>query len=299
MGHPKGVYFLAFTEAWERFSYYGMTALLVLYMTQQLFMPGHIEHVAGFAGFRAGLEAVFGKMSTLALASQMFGLYTGLVYFTPVFGGLIADRFLGRRRAVVLGATTMCAGHVAMAFDQRSCSHSCCSRSGRACGKAIFRRSARCIRWMTRRGAVAIVIFSTGINIGAVVGPLFCALAQQYGWYAGFGAAAIFMLAGLATYLYGYRYLPARVESAARQNPVCRARLAHDRRAGRVMLISIFQRSRITSSPTCCPSGSRPRRPRGRSLLDPGSLVSVNRLVLQHPHAGAVLALAPAGAARR
>src|SRR5437588_3120235 len=91
-GEPLGLAYLAFTEAWERFSYYGMTALLVLYMSQALFLPGHAEHVAGFAAFRAGLEAVFGKMSTLALASQVFGLYTGFVYFTPVFGGWIADR---------------------------------------------------------------------------------------------------------------------------------------------------------------------------------------------------------------
>src|ERR1700731_2777409 len=76
-GEPPALAYLAFTEAWERFSYYGMTALLVLYMSQALFLPGHIEHVQGFASFRAGLEAVFGKMSTLALASQVFGLYTG------------------------------------------------------------------------------------------------------------------------------------------------------------------------------------------------------------------------------
>jgi len=118
LSHPRGLYYLAFTEAWERFSYYGMTALLVLYMSQALFLPGHVEHVAGFAAFRAGLEAVFGRMSTLALASQVFGLYTGFVYFTPVFGGWIADRFLGRRRAVMTGAILMSAGQIAMAFDQ-------------------------------------------------------------------------------------------------------------------------------------------------------------------------------------
>ena len=116
-GEPSALGFLAFTEAWERFSYYGMTALLVLYMSQALFTPAHIGHVAGFAAFRAGLEAVFGKMSTVALASQIYGLYTGFVYFTPVFGGWIADRFIGRRNAVMLGAILMSAGHIAMAFD--------------------------------------------------------------------------------------------------------------------------------------------------------------------------------------
>src|SRR5437868_15232887 len=117
-GEPLGLAYLAFTEAWERFSYYGMTALLVLYMSQALFLPGHAEHVAGFAAFRAGLEAVFGKMSTLALASQIFGLYTGFGYFTPVFGGWIADRFVVRRRAVLVGAVLMSAVQIAMAFDQ-------------------------------------------------------------------------------------------------------------------------------------------------------------------------------------
>src|SRR5437763_7287816 len=116
-GEPIGLAYLAFTEAWERFSYYGMTALLVLYMSQALFTPAHIGHIAGFASFRAGLESVFGKMSTLALASQVYGLYTGFVYFTPVFGGLVADRLIGRRNAVMLGAILMSGGHVAMAFD--------------------------------------------------------------------------------------------------------------------------------------------------------------------------------------
>jgi uncharacterized membrane protein len=72
-GVPIGLAYLSFTEAWERFSYYGMTALLVLYMSQALFMPGHIEHIAGFASLRGALESVFGPMSTLALASQIYG----------------------------------------------------------------------------------------------------------------------------------------------------------------------------------------------------------------------------------
>src|SRR5277367_2024420 len=83
-GEPRALGYLAFTEAWERFSYYGMTALLVLYMSQALFTPAHIGHVTGFATFRAGLEAVFGKMGTVGLASRIYGFYTGFVYFTPV-----------------------------------------------------------------------------------------------------------------------------------------------------------------------------------------------------------------------
>ena len=117
-GEPRALAYLAFTEAWERFSYYGMTALLVLYLTRSLLLPGHVENIAGFAPFRAGLEAVFGPMSTLGVASQIVGLYTGFIYFTPVFGGQIADRWLGHRHAVMLGAVLMSAGHLAMAFDQ-------------------------------------------------------------------------------------------------------------------------------------------------------------------------------------
>src|SRR5438093_11951447 len=113
MGHPRGLFYLAFTEAWERFSYYGMTGLLVLYMVNQLLLPGHVEHVVGFAAFRAGLEGLFGPRSTQALASQIFGLYAGFVYFTPVLGGYVADRWIGQRNAVILGALSMSAGHIA------------------------------------------------------------------------------------------------------------------------------------------------------------------------------------------
>ena len=114
-GHPKGLFFLAFTEAWERFSFYGMTALLVLYMVNQLLQRGHVENIAGFSAFRSALESLTGPLSPIALASLIFGLYSGFVYFTPVFGGLIADRWIGQRNAVVIGALSMSSGHIAMA----------------------------------------------------------------------------------------------------------------------------------------------------------------------------------------
>src|SRR5438874_10789449 len=96
-GHPKALFYLAFTEAWERFSYYGMTALLALYMVNQLLLPGHVENISGFLRFRTALESVVGPLSTQALASQIFGLYSGFVYFTPMLGGMIADRWIGQR----------------------------------------------------------------------------------------------------------------------------------------------------------------------------------------------------------
>jgi POT family proton-dependent oligopeptide transporter len=118
IGHPRGLGYLAFTEAWERFSYYGMQALLVLYMVKRLLHPGHIERIAGFVPFRHLLESVYrGPLSVQALASAIFGLYTGLVYLTPIGGGLIADRLLGRTRTITIGASLMAAGHFLMAFD--------------------------------------------------------------------------------------------------------------------------------------------------------------------------------------
>src|SRR5580658_10965194 len=79
LGHPRGLAYLAFTEAWERFSYYGMQTLLVLYMVRQLLLPGHIEHIAGFTVFRTAIEHVYGRtLTTVALASAIFGLYTSL-----------------------------------------------------------------------------------------------------------------------------------------------------------------------------------------------------------------------------
>lgn len=219
-GHPKGLFYLAFTEAWERFSFYGMTALVVLYMVNQLLLPGHAEHVVGLAGFRAGMESLLGPLSTQALASQIFGLYSGFVYFTPLLGGMVADRWIGQRNAVVIGALSMSAGHVAMALDQTFliALMLLVIGSGFLKGNISAQVGALYSRTDEARRTRGFIIFSTGINIGAVLGPLLCGLlAQVYGWHYGFGIAAIFMILGLATYLYGYRYLPARVERLGRQ----------------------------------------------------------------------------------
>jgi proton-dependent oligopeptide transporter, POT family len=214
LGHPRGLLYLAFTEAWERFSFYGMSALVVLYMVDQLLLPDHVGHIVGFAGFRAGIEALVGPLSIQALASQIYGLYAGFVYFTPVLGGIIADRWLGQRNAVVLGALLMSAGHFAMAFDQSFLLALSLLVAGSGFLKGNISAQVGALYRIDdeARRAHGFVIFSTGINVGAVCGPLLCGtLAQLYGWHYGFGAAGLFMLAGLATYLYGYRYLPARV----------------------------------------------------------------------------------------
>lgn len=215
MGHPKGLFYLAFTEAWERFSYYGMTALVVLYMVNQLLLPGHVENVVGLAGFRAAIESVVGPLSTQAFASQIFGLYAGFVYFTPLLGGLVADRWIGQRNAVVIGALAMSGGHLAMAFEQSFLLALLLLviGSGFLKGNISAQVGALYPRDDAARRTRGFAIFSMAINFGAVVGPLLTGLlAQLYGWHYGFGIAALFMLAGLATYLAGYRHLPARVD---------------------------------------------------------------------------------------
>lgn len=244
-GHPKGLFYLAFTEAWERFSYYGMTALLVLYMVNQVLLPGHVENIVGFAGFRSALESVVGPLSPLALASQMFGLYTGFVYFTPVLGGMIADRWIGQRNAVVIGALAMSAGHIAMAFDQTFLVALLLLviGSGFLKGNISAQVGALYPQEDEARRTRGFAIFSIAINFGAVCGPLLCGfLAQYYGWHYGFGVAAIFMFGGLLTYLSGYRHLPVKVDR--RSQPSDRLTSA-DWRIIRVliviMLITVFQ----------------------------------------------------------
>ena len=209
-GHPKGVYFLAFTELWERFSFYGMTSLLALYMVKQLLLPGHAEHVAGLLTLRLLFEAR-APMTNLAFAAMIYGWYSGLVYFTPIVGGWIADRVLGANRTVILGALLMGAGHLAMSFDFSFLAALLLLILGSGCLKgnisaqvgALYPPEAESLR---SRG---FTIFSTGINIGAVAGPLVTGtVAAIYGWHAGFGVAAVLMLVALVTYLFGQRYLP-------------------------------------------------------------------------------------------
>lgn len=91
LGHPAGLGWLSASEFWERFSYSGMQALLVLYMTDQLLLPGHVGQIWGFVPFRHALEGVYGRLTPQELASVIFGLYASFVYVTPLLGGLVAD----------------------------------------------------------------------------------------------------------------------------------------------------------------------------------------------------------------
>ncbi len=209
-GHPKGLAFLAFTEAWERFSYYGMQTLLVLYMVHQLLLPGHVENIAGFVPFRAALEHGH-PMSNQALASAVFGLYAGLVYFTPFFGGLLADRVLGRTKTIILGACLMALGHFLMAFDQPFLAALVCLMLGSGCFKGnIATQVGHLYSETDNRRADAFQIFYLGINAGVILAPIVVGtLAHQVAWHYGFGAAGVGMLFSLVIYLSGRRHLPA------------------------------------------------------------------------------------------
>jgi POT family proton-dependent oligopeptide transporter len=206
-----------------------------------------VEHVAGFTALRSALAGVTGSMSTLALASQIFGLYTGFVYFTPVLGGWVADRWIGQRSAVVLGAVLMSAGHIAMAFDVSFLIALVLLivGSGLLKGNISTQVGSLYAQNDSAGRTRGFSIFSIGINVGAVAGPLLCGLlAQVYGWHAGFGLAGVLMLIGLATYLAGYKELPARKPVQARKltsAPLDRGQRRAIAALVVVMAISMFQ----------------------------------------------------------
>ncbi len=210
MGHPVGLFVLFFTEMWERFSYYGMRALLVLYMTSYLIH--HIDggaYVFGFATLRHALEMIFGPLAVQPLSSQIYGFYTGFVYLTPFFGGILADRIMGQKKTVVLGGLLMAVGHFMMAFESLFLLALFFLILGNGCFKPnISTQVGKLYAPEDPRRDGAFTIFYMGINLGAFFSPLICGtLGQIYGWHYGFGAAGIGMLIGLVVYLLGQSYL--------------------------------------------------------------------------------------------
>ncbi|MGA8156506.1 MAG: peptide MFS transporter [Rhodoplanes sp.] len=209
-GHPRGLAFLFATEMWERFSYYGMRALLVLYMVKYLFESGRADAVIGYSTLKRVLEFGFGPLGVQPFASHVYGLYTGLVYFTPLLGGLLADRVLGQRRTVIIGAALMALGHFLMAFEQLLF----LALATLIIGNGAFKPNIS-----TQVGSLyppgdarrdrAYSIFYVGINIGAFLAPLICGtLGEEVGWHYGFGAAGVGMLLGLVIYLCAAPALP-------------------------------------------------------------------------------------------
>ena len=209
-GHPRGLAYLFATEMWERFSYYGMRALLVLYMVKYLLDPQRSGSVVGLAPFRTMLETMFGPLATQPLASQIYGFYTGLVYLTPILGGLLADRLLGQRRTVIIGATLMAIGHFMMAFEQLFLFALGFLILGNGAFKPnISTQVGSLYRPGDRRRDRAFSIFYVGINLGAFLAPLICGtLGEEIGWHYGFAAAGVGMTLGLIIYLLAAPNLP-------------------------------------------------------------------------------------------
>ena len=179
-GHPRGLFTLFFAEMWERFSYYGMRALLMFYM------------IKGFLGY--------GDND----AYTVYGAYTALVYMSPFFGGMLADRVLGQRRAVVLGGLLMASGHLMMMFEDGWAFFTALALL--ICGNGFFKPNISTIvgalypAGSPKRDG-GFTIFYMGVNLGAAMSPLLCGyVGETYGWHLGFGLATIGMLTGLAVF---------------------------------------------------------------------------------------------------
>src|SRR5215813_4148176 len=203
-GHPRGLAFLFSTEMWERFSYYGMRSLLVLYMVKYLLLPEHADKVIGLATLRGVLEGIFGPLGTQPFSSHIYGLYTGFVYFTPFFGGILADRYLGQHRTIVIGASLMAVGHFMMAFEPLFLFALLALILGNGCFKPNMSAQVGTLyQHGDPRRDRAYSIFYVGINLGALLAPLVCGtLGKEVAWHYGFGAAGIGMVIGLFIYLY-------------------------------------------------------------------------------------------------
>ena len=219
---------------WERFSYYGMRSLLVLYMTKYLLLPEHAGEVRGLLTVKSALESVFGPLAVQPLSSQIWGFYTGLVYLTPVFGGLLADRVLGQRRTVVIGAMLMAIGHFMMAIEPLFLFALLFLILGNGCFKPnISTQVGGLYPPGDHRRDRAYSIFYVGINVGAFLAPLICGtLGERVGWQYGFSAAGVGMCLGLCIYLYALPLLP-HGRDAQGESGACRAAAAHARSMAR------------------------------------------------------------------
>ena len=220
-GHPLGLGVLAGTELWERFSFYGMQAILMLYMTKHLLASEVAPRVWGLQAFRG----LFGDVDDLAFAAQTFGIYSGLLYATPLIGAFLGDSRLGKTRTVTIGAVMMTAGHLAMASEPAFLI--ALSLIALGAGLVIGNMAAQVgALYMPEdeRRTRAFAIYLIALNVGALFSPLVIGtLGEKVGWHYGFGAAGIGMLLGLATYLAGRRHLPPdRAADRAERRPLTR-----------------------------------------------------------------------------
>ena len=220
-GHPRGLGFLAGTELWERFSFYAMQALLMLYMTKYLLLPGNSAKVVGLGIYRDVLEGVFGPMTNLALAAQTFGLYSGLILATPLVGAWLGDRVLGRTKTITIGALLMSAGHLTMASEKAFLLALLLLILGGGCfiGNLAAQIGGLYEPRDTRRTR-AFGVYLMALNVGAFMAPLIAGtMGERIGFHWGFGAAGVGMLIGLATYLSGRRHMPPDMVARGQKPP--------------------------------------------------------------------------------
>jgi len=241
-GHPRGLTFLFATEMWERFSYYGMRALLVLYMVKLLLLPGHADNVIGLGALRYLFESMSGPLGVQPFSSHIYGLYTGLVYLTPVFGGMLADRVLGQHRTILLGAAMMAIGHFMMAFEPLFL----IALTMLILGNGAFKPNMSAqVGGLYAHGDPrrdrAYSIFYVGINLGAFLAPLVCGtLGEELGWHYGFTAAGVGMTIALAIYLYAMPTLPPDELHKAMAAGIENKPLDRNERRGILALIALF-----------------------------------------------------------
>jgi proton-dependent oligopeptide transporter, POT family len=221
LGHPKGLGFLGFTEGCERFSYYSMQTLLVLYMVNYLLVPGRMDNVVGLRWMQAH---VYHGISGQPLASAIFGTYTSLVYLTPIFGGIIADKWLGRHRTLIVGGVLMAIGHFLMAIEPAFIFALLALLLGVGAFKGNIATQVGALYGPNDlRRAMAFQIFYIFINVSVIVAPLISGtLGQKVGWHYGFGCAGVVMVLGLIIYLSGRRYLPAEELRSPSEEPALR-----------------------------------------------------------------------------
>jgi len=207
LGHPKGLGYLGFTEGCERFSYYSMQTLLVLYMVKYLLVPGRMENVVGLGWLNAH---VYPGLSGQPLASAIFGTYAALVYATPVLGGIVADKWLGRNTTLIAGGILMAIGHFLMAIQSAFVFALLALVLGVGAFKGNIATQVGALYGPNDlRRAMAFQIFYIFINVSVIIGPLISGtLGQKVGWHWGFGCAGVVMVLGLFIYLSGRKYLP-------------------------------------------------------------------------------------------
>ena len=210
-GHPRGLTYLFGSEMWERFSYYGMRMLLPLFCLQYLLLPAHYGTVVGGETMRHALEALNGRFVTpQQFQSAIYGAYTALVYASPLIGGILADRWFGRRYTVVVGGILMSIGHFMMAFENYFYFALLFLIVGNGGFKPnISIQVGGLYEPGDHRIDRAYSVFYVGINLGALIGQLVCgAFGDAQLWAYGFGAAGVGMLIGTMIYLRALRILP-------------------------------------------------------------------------------------------